>query len=328
MLELLGLTDHDERVYRYEVRNPGRDLVEVARATGVPPEDVTRSREHLAQIGLIRVSTTGETAPTVRGPSMVADRLRGELDVEYAHKRDQLATAQTELARLVNEETVAATSGERAVAGVHRLQDPDIAMVKLLELMQNVRREFIQIEPDSRTEPLTGPDAALEAELRAIGRGVTSRVIYPPAALSQPAVRRRVQRKMDAGAAVRTFAGPPTRVLIFDRAMAVMVDGTVATPECLLIQETLLVRALTALFETWWQQSRDAGRYLTAAEDVGPDERIMLDLLSTGLKDETIANRLGISVRTVRRKIAEIQQKLSANSRFQVGVLAARRGWV
>ena len=39
-----------------------------------------------------------------------------------------------------------------------------------------------------------------------------------------------------------------------------------------------------------------------------------------GLKDEAVAKKLGVSVRTVRRKIYELQQRLGADSRFQAGV--------
>ena len=45
-------------------------------------------------------------------------------------------------------------------------------------------------------------------------------------------------------------------------------------------------------------------------------------------EDELVAKRLGISVRTVRRKISDLQHRLRAKSRFQTGVMATERGWV
>jgi len=50
-------------------------------------------------------------------------------------------------------------------------------------------------------------------------------------------------------------------------------------------------------------------------------------LLSAGMKDEAVARRLSISVRTVRRVIAATMQTLHADSRWQAGALAARQGW-
>lgn len=54
----------------------------------------------------------------------------------------------------------------------------------------------------------------------------------------------------------------------------------------------------------------------------------MLRLLSLGATDEFAAAQLGISVRTVRRMVAQIMNRLGARSRFQAGVKAADRGWL
>ena len=56
--------------------------------------------------------------------------------------------------------------------------------------------------------------------------------------------------------------------------------------------------------------------------------RFLLRLLATGQKDEQIARALGMSLRTVRRRIADLMTELGADSRFQAGVEAVRRGWV
>jgi DNA-binding NarL/FixJ family response regulator len=46
------------------------------------------------------------------------------------------------------------------------------------------------------------------------------------------------------------------------------------------------------------------------------------------MKDDVIARQLGISERTVRRRVADLAARLGAASRFQIGAQAARRGWV
>jgi DNA-binding NarL/FixJ family response regulator len=63
---------------------------------------------------------------------------------------------------------------------------------------------------------------------------------------------------------------------------------------------------------------------------VGPDDlrRFLLEALGSGAQDEQIARRLGLSLRTVRRRVAELMEELGAQSRFQAGVEAARRGWL
>nr|WP_240522031.1 helix-turn-helix transcriptional regulator [Amycolatopsis vastitatis] len=57
-------------------------------------------------------------------------------------------------------------------------------------------------------------------------------------------------------------------------------------------------------------------------------ERQLLTLLTAGYTDESAAVRLGVSVRTVRRMVAGIMDRLGARSRFQAGVKAADRGWL
>jgi DNA-binding NarL/FixJ family response regulator len=54
----------------------------------------------------------------------------------------------------------------------------------------------------------------------------------------------------------------------------------------------------------------------------------VLELLALGAKDEVIARHLGVSLRTARRRVADLFDELGAATRFQAGVEAGRRGWV
>jgi DNA-binding NarL/FixJ family response regulator len=67
---------------------------------------------------------------------------------------------------------------------------------------------------------------------------------------------------------------------------------------------------------------RSAGRLPTR------DERHLLARFATGLKDEAIAQQLGISSRTLRRRVTTLFTELGVSNRFSAGVAAARRGWV
>jgi hypothetical protein len=82
--------------------------------------------------------------------------------------------------------------------------------------------------------------------------------------------------------------------------------------------------------------SKSPGSTMSAiAEDVdGADleptaaTRLLLQLMRTGAIDKTIARELGVSLRTVHRRITRVQQLLRVRSRFQLGVIACERGWV
>jgi DNA-binding NarL/FixJ family response regulator len=57
-------------------------------------------------------------------------------------------------------------------------------------------------------------------------------------------------------------------------------------------------------------------------------ERELLKLLAAGATHETVAHRLDLPLRTTRRRIAALMQRLGAVSPFQAGAEAARRGWL
>ena len=60
-----------------------------------------------------------------------------------------------------------------------------------------------------------------------------------------------------------------------------------------------------------------------------PDlRRFLLQQLAAGAKDEQIARSLGVSLRTVRRRVSEPVDELGVENRFQAGVEAVRRGWI
>ncbi|WP_162952712.1 response regulator transcription factor [Streptomyces hundungensis] len=72
-------------------------------------------------------------------------------------------------------------------------------------------------------------------------------------------------------------------------------------------------------------QATSAGR---RADDVQRRDREILRLMAAGLKDRAVARALGISERTVIRRIQELMTTLDATTRFQAGVRAHDAGWL
>ncbi|WP_425461105.1 helix-turn-helix domain-containing protein [Kitasatospora atroaurantiaca] len=56
------------------------------------------------------------------------------------------------------------------------------------------------------------------------------------------------------------------------------------------------------------------------------DARI-LSLFLAGLTDQAAAGQLGISHRTVQRRLTDLMAKAGVDTRIQLGWQAARRGW-
>src|SRR5581483_8848219 len=123
-------------------------------------------------------------------------------------------------------------------------------------------------------------------------------------------------------------ASPPLELIVFDRRVAAVSHCNGAlTNGVLIVRGGDAVSPLRVLFETWWSLANDISLYMTSTE-FEADTRLLLRLLSEGYKDESVAHQLGLSVRTVRRRIANLMGTLNAHSRFQAGVAAMRRGWL
>jgi DNA-binding NarL/FixJ family response regulator len=63
-----------------------------------------------------------------------------------------------------------------------------------------------------------------------------------------------------------------------------------------------------------------------ASNELEDIDRALLQLLTAGVKDQAIARQLGVSLRTIRRRLANLMHEAGAVSRFQLGMLAGRRG--
>ncbi|HUN34785.1 MAG TPA: DNA-binding response regulator, partial [Trebonia sp.] len=89
----------------------------------------------------------------------------------------------------------------------------------------------------------------------------------------------------------------------------------------------VLVGGVYSLFNAAWEAAIDLGAYLRGeVPELAPEAREILRTLGAGLTDEAAARRLGTSLRTYRRRVAELMTALDAGSRFQAGVRAGELG--
>jgi DNA-binding CsgD family transcriptional regulator len=95
----------------------------------------------------------------------------------------------------------------------------------------------------------------------------------------------------------------------------------------LLVRQPALVGALTYLFEAYWDQASPLPDLDVRRPRVDLRGNLLRQL-AAGAKDEQIARTLGLSLRTVRRRVAELLIELGVDTRFQAGVEAVRRGWL
>jgi DNA-binding CsgD family transcriptional regulator len=170
------------------------------------------------------------------------------------------------------------------------------------------------------------------AEICALRRGVAMRKVLPRPAGMDTAVGGYLGAVASHGLELRVTDDPGVDVTAVDGRLAVVrqADGPTAAP-ALLVRAEALTSLAVALFDQVWKFSEplEDGEAGAGGEDTPtPQERTLLRLLSLGAKDEAAARHLGVSVRTVRRMVADLMRRLDARSRFQAGIVAAQRGWL
>jgi len=212
--------------------------------------------------------------------------------------------------------------------GLEIVSDPAEVQHVVNQASAKCSREMLTVQPGGYRSP-AGLEAALPIELGALERGVQFRVLYQHTTRTQLSIRSHVAAIVKAGAQVRTADLLVERMLIFDREVAFIPNHSTpeGIPGAVVVREPVLIAFLCALFEQFWVSAvpfiTDGPGYQNVSDDL---RRAVLSLLAQGLKDEVVARRLGMSVRTCRRHIASLMQELGAESRFEAGVRAAQLG--
>jgi len=162
-------------------------------------------------------------------------------------------------------------------------------------------------------------------------RGVDVRNLFTSAALSRRPVQRYAEAVHRHGAEVRIVGRALQDTIIVDGCVAVVWGRIGATgEECLLMRGSPVLTSLYRLFGVAWDSANDLSLHTTwfCEDDIDDVTLSVMRLLGAGCKDETAARKLGISVRTYRRHVAEIMRRLDATTRFQAGLRAMQLGLV
>ena len=322
VLAALGLDRDAERLYFRLVPVSGHTLVGVARLVQEPPEGLLRALRPLQDRGLVALDGDRLVVPPL------AEAL-SELVLKESQQAVTSAARLSELASAVPHLVAAATRPDVADLTEIRPLDGELSSggdpFELLQLMVRTSRgDMLWLRPDAWAMPRESRVSTMLAQAMATGR--RSRAIYPARALTEApdALRTRAQL----GEQVRVMSEVPTRMFVLGDAHAVLPEplGYADEPR-IHVRQRSIVAALTLWFELLW--SRAAPVPELESGQGRPDERqFLLEQLMAGVTDEVIARKLGIGLRTVRRRISALMIELGVDTRFQAGVEAVRRGWL
>ena len=317
LLAPFGLDPFEERVYRVVLRHSGADAGVLADAVGASADRLRAAVRRLARVGLVRSTTDSVVAEPVE---MALTQL---IDAEAQRLRDaqqQLAAARSAIPDFRAEQRL---GGETLPsAGGFEVIRTEQMVDALIALIADTTGEMLFLRPDQWSTPgaaLVDPYVIVELQ-----RGRSSRALYPHHALDEAAEP--IHARGRAGERVRVLPRLPSRLVIFGEQAALLPDQwDQHHGDRLLVRHAGVVRALRTLFDELWNRGTTVPG-LGDEPDHGRHE--LLELLASGAIDEQMARSLGVSLRTVRRRIAAAMRDVGATSRFQLGAAAVRRGWL
>ncbi|MFF4959784.1 helix-turn-helix domain-containing protein [Streptomyces sp. NPDC001222] len=327
---VLGLTVETERVYAELVGLPRATAREVADTCGLSTPAVARLLAALVKDGLATRATGRPPRFTAVAPDVAVAALIRRQEEQLDEARllvHRLTDAHREASRISHPDMPVELLTDRAdiSAAVRRLTAEACSEVRILDRPPYVDR----------------PGSNLEGQLQRQREGVAYRVVYARAAVAWPGrLEGDILPSVRAGEQARVRAELPLKLVICDSRDALipfsLAPGGLSA--AYLVHSSPLLAALESLFEAEWERALplcvtgQAPRTGATEEppDDGPDveTRHLLTLLAAGLTDAAIARAQGWSERTTQRRIQRLMAELGAPTRFQAGLLAARRGWL
>lgn len=320
-LEVWGLDDVAETLYRTMLRNPSYDLDELCRHLSLERAAAEHAVDGLLAVGLV-ARLGGDLAPTSPATTLAA-LVHVELS-EVEDRRARIDAVRASLAGFAADHMVGQSRAWSSLP--FELLSLDESFAAAEDVQRGTTGEVLSSHP--AVDIAVDSPAYVELLETQLAAGRPMRGLYPSDILGDPARLAYVRHWADAGETVRLMSQALPSIAVFGTEIAFVSsawgggsDGT------LLVRAPALVALVRDLFEQYWGR----GTPLPAVDPAGPagdDTAAVLRLLQLGLKDESIARQLGVSLRTVRRRIATLMDELGAQTRFQAGREAARRGLI
>ncbi|MEY9928011.1 DNA-binding CsgD family transcriptional regulator/sugar-specific transcriptional regulator TrmB [Catenulispora sp. GP43] len=323
-LGLLGLGDDSASVYQEMLRAPADSATGIAHRLGWDEPRTLAALAELERLELVRPSWQTPGALRAVEPGVGLAALLSRQEAELQRRREAV-----EAGRLVVQDVVTQFSDTRQWVNVEVLTGLDAIRLRIQSLAAECRTELAGMAPGGPQSAATMA-ASKPLDQALLERGLQMRSLYLDSIVNDPANLEYIRWLAKAGGNVRTTATLPFRMQIYDRRLAVVpVDPNTPGSGALLVRSPSLVSALCALFDHAWTTAQPFGeRPEPSDQELTAQELAVLRLLAQGHADESIARRLGVSVRTSRRITAALMTHLNASSRFQAGAMAALRGLI
>jgi sugar-specific transcriptional regulator TrmB len=325
MLEPLGLSAGEERIYLFLLAHPRASYSEIAEGTGLA---LPKVRTSVAQLESKAVVSRGIGRSPRFVPSPPGVTLQGLVYRRLGEIEEARAEAEAVMAKLYAATIRSAADLVEVVTG------EDAVRQRTLQMLLGAEHEVLELSRPPY------PMSTEEVERTNLAKGIRYRYIYASSTLEVPGKLEEILIDIEAGEEAKLLPEVPLKLSIVDRKIARMflsTDEPDIETGILTVRASPIVDALVVLFESLWERavplslSSTSDREIPVAAPEGtptPADRELLTFLAAGLKDEVIARHMQITTRSLRRRMVRLMALLNARSRFQAGVQAAARGWI
>lgn len=317
LLEPVGVARVDNDVYLALLRAERAGPEELAERLSLPVETVCASLATLSFAGLA-IQMCGETAMYVAAPPDVA------VPLLIQRRRSALARLQVSVDDLAEEVRRTSAAGPEGTVAV--VKGADAVIAAITRLQGEARDEILMVDAPPY---VGGSPSRNDAELTQLASGVVYRAIYHPDSLASAAAVEHMRECMKNGEQARVHSAAGPKLVVADRREALVVASHDA-PDPLhrvLIGPSTLLEIVISHFDSLWDKATPLDDSCTEP-GIGPRDRELLRLLASGMKDRSIARTMGVTERTVGRRVTELMERLDADTRFKAGVQAALRNWL
>lgn len=287
------------------------------------PATATKLDEAAAELidaGFARVQDGEPPLLVPVAPALAAQTVLSRLSARIAGWQEETASTVRELIQLQRDALVHG----RAVQELAEVVTEPAQIMSLVDSIQlDATDELLSLDSTASAGSLCQPR-------------VSPAVVDPPPVwrtvyttdFATPELTRIIESSVANGGAVRIAATLPMKLLIADRTRALVPLDDSGSAGVILVRSPTVIRGLAELFQGVWDRATPYPPERDRPGGLTPYQRHVLSLLTAGCKDEEIAARTHVSIRTVRRNIATIIDHLGVSTRFAAGVQAAKRGWI
>ncbi|MFC8508797.1 LuxR family transcriptional regulator [Streptomyces sp. NPDC057411] len=318
-LRLLGIDEAAVRVYLALLERAPAPLQEIGGAAGLGGAELAAAYDALVDAGLASTAAApGDVVapvPPAAGLEILARHRAAELEESRIAVGGAFESFRRHRLAAYNDDLVEVVTG-------------DAIGRRMRHAWASAREQIRQFE----SPPYVPVVGAMEDSLATLARGVRQRVVYSRESLEHPGhLKDVIEPCVEAGEQARVLPSVPVKLLIIDEAYALVslsIKEADVVNTMLVVQPCGLLSALVALFEQSWQNALPLHGGAARPGGLAPGDRRLLRLLAGGASDEVIARELGISRRTLFRRLQILMARLGAANRFQMALQAQRSGWL